>query len=137
MQLQVVTPTGTSIQLEVDEVTLPGLSGEFGVLKGHIPFVSALQPGVLRYRQGTTKERLAIGAGFAEVAPVDAAAPHGKVVVLTEAALKPSEVDTAAAKKSLEETQAALKNHAQTGPQRTELENRAKWAQAQLHLSSS
>jgi len=134
MQLQVVTPTGTLIVAEVDEVTLPGLSGEFGVLKGHIPFVSALAPGVLRYRSGATKERLAIGAGFAEVAPVDATAPQGKVVVLTEAAVKAGEVDAVAARKLLEEAQAALKAHAQTGAKRTELENRAKWAQAQLAL---
>ncbi len=135
MQLHVVTPTGTPTEIEVDEVTLPGISGEFGVLKGHIPFVSALQPGVLRYRQGTSKERLAIGAGFAEVAPLDASTPTGKVIVLTESAVKAADVDMAAAKKQLDLAQQELKN-AKTGPGRSEIENRIKWAQAQINLRS-
>ena len=42
MHLEVVTPTGTAVSTNVDEVIVPGAEGEFGVLAGHTPFMSAL-----------------------------------------------------------------------------------------------
>ena len=47
MQLTVTTPRGYLVQIEVDEIAAPGVEGEFGVLPGHIPFMSVLKPGVL------------------------------------------------------------------------------------------
>ena len=48
MQLSVTTPRGALVDTEVDEVTAPGALGEFGVLPGHVPFLSALKPGRVR-----------------------------------------------------------------------------------------
>ena len=42
--------SGTALNAEVDEVTVPGLAGEFGVLPGHTPFLTALKAGVLSWR---------------------------------------------------------------------------------------
>ena len=53
----------------MDEVVLPGVEGEFGVLPGHTPLLAVLQTGRMWYRQGTEKRFLAVSMGFAEVLP--------------------------------------------------------------------
>ena len=52
MHLDIVTPRGRLLSAEVDEFTAPGTLGEMGVLPGHIPLVSGIRPGVVRYRSG-------------------------------------------------------------------------------------
>ena len=46
MRLSVTTPRGALVDTDVEEVTAPGELGEFGVLPGHVPLMSALKPGV-------------------------------------------------------------------------------------------
>ncbi len=50
MKLSVTTPRGAIVDTDVDEVTAPGELGEFGVLPGHVPLMSALKPGVIWYK---------------------------------------------------------------------------------------
>jgi F-type H+-transporting ATPase subunit epsilon len=83
MQLEVLTPKKTALTAEVDEVTVPGLVGEFGVMPGHTPFLTALQPGLLTWRGKGGTGTLQIGAGYCEVDGKD------RVVVLTQSADKP------------------------------------------------
>jgi F-type H+-transporting ATPase subunit epsilon len=80
MKLEVVTPKGTAVEADVDEVTAPGLAGEFGVLPGHTPFLTALKPGRLSWRGRGGEGTLTIGAGFCEVDGKD------RVIVLTQSA---------------------------------------------------
>jgi F-type H+-transporting ATPase subunit epsilon len=84
MQLEVVTPAGQAVSAEVDEVTVPGAVGEFGVLPGHTPFLTALRPGLLSWRGRASNGALVIGTGFCEVT-----ADSARVVVLTQSATKP------------------------------------------------
>jgi F0F1-type ATP synthase epsilon subunit len=49
LNLVIVTPGGSVTKTEVTEVQAPGVRGEFGVLPGHIPFLSAIGAGVLTY----------------------------------------------------------------------------------------
>lgn len=95
LKLSVVTPGGQALDQEVDEVTLPGLLGEFGVLPGHVPLIAALKSGVLTWKRGIQRGRLALGSGFAEVDGKDA------VVVLVQDALAPEEIDRAAVEQTL------------------------------------
>jgi len=68
LALNIVTPTGTIVDaVTVDTIVAPGSEGEFGVLEGHENFLTALEPGVLRYESGGNEERIAISDGFAEV----------------------------------------------------------------------
>lgn len=67
MRLRVYTPERQLADAEVTEVTAPGALGEIGVLPDHAALVTALDPGVLSYKQGGTLVRLRLGAGFAEV----------------------------------------------------------------------
>ena len=51
---------------EVDQVDLPGLEGDFGVLAGHTPIVAALRPGIIVIRTADTRQRFVVLGGLAE-----------------------------------------------------------------------
>src|SRR5262245_18227049 len=104
MQLEVVTPQGTALAVDADEVTAPGARGEFGVLPGHTPLIAALKPGVLQVRsRGGKRAVMAIGSGFTEVSGT------GRVVVLTQRAQTAETIDAAEAQRELDEADRALK----------------------------
>jgi F-type H+-transporting ATPase subunit epsilon len=68
LTLHIVSPDHV-ISQEVDEVSLPGVEGDFGVLPGHTPFFTALRTGAMWYRQGATRHTLMVSIGFVEVLP--------------------------------------------------------------------
>jgi F-type H+-transporting ATPase subunit epsilon len=64
-----VAPDKLLFSGEVDQVDIPGMDGDFGVLADHAPLVALLRPGVLTIRVGSDAQRLVIFGGFAEVSP--------------------------------------------------------------------
>ena len=127
LHLEIVTPRGSVVDVQVDTVTLPGKLGEFGVLIGHIPFLSALRPGVLRYTVGAEQHRLAVASGFAEVGASQ------RVLVLTDQHAFPGEIDVEETKRELADVEAELKAWAgEVNAEHEILRNRAAWAEARL-----
>jgi F-type H+-transporting ATPase subunit epsilon len=124
-QLSVLTPQGVVLEREVDEVTVPGVAGEFGVLEGHVPFVSATKAGVLSWRRGAERGKVALGPGFAEVDE------KGAVGVLVQRAALGERVDRAQAEALRLEAEGRLKKGA--GDQRLAQAD-LDWAEAQLSL---
>jgi len=100
--LEVATPERMVLSEEVDEVTAPGVEGEFGVLPGHIPFITTLKIGEIMYRQGSLKRYMAVTWGFAEVL-------QDKVTILSEAAQLADEIDIASAMAEKERAEAQLR----------------------------
>ena len=64
-----VAPDKLLFSGEVDQVDVPGMEGDFGVLADHAPLVALLRPGVLTVKVGADAQRLVIFGGFAEVSP--------------------------------------------------------------------
>jgi F-type H+-transporting ATPase subunit epsilon len=95
LHLEVVTPEKVMVSQEVEIVVASGSMGEFGVLEGHVPFLTGIDPGELRYSSGSKTERLFVTTGFAEVS-------DNKVSVLVDAAETAAEIDLARARKALE-----------------------------------
>ena len=93
--LEVVTPDRLVLSTEADVVVCPGVEGQFGVLPGHIPFLSALEIGEMYYRKGGQTEYLAVSGGFAEVT-------GEKVTIVAESAEKGREIDVERAKRAQE-----------------------------------
>ena len=91
--VEVVTPTRMVVRDEVEEVIAPGAEGYFGVLGGHLPFMSTLKSGELAYRKNGTWRYLAISWGYAEVLPQT-------VIILAEAAEKAEDIDIARAQRA-------------------------------------
>jgi F-type H+-transporting ATPase subunit epsilon len=102
IQLDVVTPERLVISDQVDIVVAPGAMGEFGVLKGHVPFLSTLAPGELRFNRDGQTDFMAVGGGFAEVQP-------DKVTVLADTAELAREIDIDRAKRARERAEERLK----------------------------
>ena len=70
MTIDIVTPLGRIFQGEIKEATFPGIEGEFGVLEGHAPLITNLQPGVITIKKSDGKEEMiAINWGYVEVTP--------------------------------------------------------------------
>ncbi len=110
LRLDIVTPLGTAWAGEADEVRLPSVFGEMGVLPGHRPLLAAVRAGVVLLRRAETVERLAVGRGFAEVGAA-------KVVLLVDRCAEGSRVDRPLVEQELVQAQAAIE--AFSGP-RTE-----------------
>ncbi len=128
----VVTPKGSLVDRQVDEIVAPGIEGEFGVLPGHVAFLSALKAGVLTLRDGANRQIFAVAPGFLEVGT------GGITRVLVESALVAGDIDVEAAR--TEEQQLAEQLRAQADGSRESnalLLARQAWAQARLAAAAA
>lgn len=90
LHLDIVTPDHLVLDKEVDYVGAPGLEGEFGILPGHVPFISALSVGGLFYKADGKTRYVFIAGGFAEVS-------NNRVTILAESAEEAEFIDVARA----------------------------------------
>lgn len=131
LAVNLVTPKGVVAHTDTDSVQAPGELGEFELLPGHVPMLTALKPGVLTV--GTKQRaRYAVASGYLRVDPA------GAVEILVEQAVPAGEVDTDAAKNELKAAEAELAkwgDKAQDGDYQN-LVARAGWARAQLDAAS-
>ena len=105
-QVDIVTPERMLISDEVDMVTLPGMSGQMGILRGHAPLLSTLDIGEIVLHRGNESEYIAVGGGVAEVRP-------DKVTILADSAEHEAEIDLERAQAAMERAQKFL---AEGGP---------------------
>jgi F-type H+-transporting ATPase subunit epsilon len=118
-RLEIVTPTRHLVSEGVEEVTAPGVDGEFGVLVGHTPYLVELGLGELMYRVGNEKSYLAVRRGFAEVT-------LDKVTVLAEEAEFPTDIDLAKAERLLAEAEQKVSELVVSSESKEYLEAQAK-----------
>lgn len=99
IRLEVVTPDKAVVSEDVQIVVGPGTLGEFGVLRGHTPFLTTLNMGVVRYKDANGVERqIFISGGFAEALP-------DKVTILAESAERRRDIDIDRARSALARAQ--------------------------------
>ncbi|NOX20579.1 MAG: F0F1 ATP synthase subunit epsilon [Nitrospirae bacterium] len=101
LTLEVVSPYGAAFKDEVDEVVAPGTEGEFGVLPGHVPFITTLKIGVLVYKKDGKPGYIFVNSGYAEVY-------EDKVLVLADSAEKAEDIDVERAKAALKRAEERL-----------------------------
>lgn len=101
LRLEIVTPEEKTYSDDVDSVVIPGIEGELGVLPMHAPLMTQLEPGELRVLKGGKELRLAVGEGFVEIT-------SEKVAVLTDMAVKESDIDEAAAEEAIRRAEQAM-----------------------------
>jgi len=100
--LEIVTPQGLVFSEEVDEVTATGSEGEFGVLPGHVPFVTTLKIGLLSCKIGNSVKHFFVNWGYAEVGAE-------KMLVLADSAELSDEIDVERAKAAMKRAEERLK----------------------------
>ena len=129
LQLDVITPERRLVSETVDSVTVPGASGELGILPGHTPLISQLGSGVLSYTQGGATRRMLVSGGFVEV-------NADRVSVLADLAETPDEVDAADARRTREETERRLGSFTGTPDELAALQSDLARANARLQLAA-
>lgn len=127
--LEIVTPQGLALRDEVDDVTAPSVSGEFGVLPGHLPLLAALRTGIVTYHRGGEETKLAVADGFVEV-------KEDRALLLTDKVAKKGDVDPVRVRLELKDVDQQLDSY--TGepgsPEWQALVAREIWAAVQLEL---
>ena len=101
LTLEIVTPERISFAGAVEEVTVPGTEGEFGVLRGHASLLSSVDVGELSFTQDHKKFRYAVNVGYAEVTA-------SKVTVLVETAERSDMIDLERARRAKERAEGKM-----------------------------
>ena len=134
LTLEIVTPERRVLSEEVDHVVLPTeAGGEIDVLPGHIPLMTMINPGELRYYKGGQPESIAIARGFIQVI-------GDTVHVLTEAAIEVDEIDVGSLDEAKARAVEALEEARRSGedPEVLEqLETKARFTVLQQIISQS
>lgn len=101
LTLEIVTPEKMVFTGVVEDVTIPGTEGEFGVLKGHASLLSSVDVGELSFTQDHKRTRYAVNTGYAEVTAF-------KVTVLVETAERSDMIDLERARRAKERAEEKL-----------------------------
>ena len=67
MNIRVLTPDRVICSTTADEVVLPGLTGQIGVLDGHAALITALDTGLLRIKLNEKWTPIILCGGLAEI----------------------------------------------------------------------
>jgi len=98
-----VSPEKLAFSGEVDQVDVPGIEGDFGVLAGHAPVIAVIRPGILTIITGSTRQKVIVLGGLAEVS-------EQGLTVLADVATSMEELDRAAFASQIDEMEEKLKN---------------------------
>jgi F-type H+-transporting ATPase subunit epsilon len=101
LMLEIVTPEKMTFSGKVEEVTIPGTEGEFGVLRGHEAFLSSVDVGELNFVKDSKKTYYSVNTGYAEVTA-------SKVTILIETAERSDSIDKDRALKAKDNAEARL-----------------------------
>jgi len=104
IHVTLVTPFGTQQEYDIRHLRAPGVEGEFGVLPGHIPFLTPLRIGALHLDSDDGRRTWAVSGGYFEI--ID-----DRAVILAETAEPAPSIDLeraeAARRRALERLQLA------------------------------
>jgi F-type H+-transporting ATPase subunit epsilon len=100
-QFDLVSPEKLAFSGEVDQVDVPGVEGDFGVLAGHAPVVAAVRPGILTVTTGGTHQMIIVLGGLAEVSDKG-------LTVLADVAISLDELDRAKFADTISDMEAKL-----------------------------
>jgi F-type H+-transporting ATPase subunit epsilon len=128
--LRILAPDKSVFDGSADEVILPGTTGQLGILTGHVSMLTALDTGVLRLREGTTWQSIALMGGFAEV-------ESNQVTVLVNAAELGSTIDATVAAQQLEAAQQAFAGFENQPPSPEKVKAQQQLSQARARVQAS
>ncbi|MBN9597811.1 MAG: F0F1 ATP synthase subunit epsilon [Afipia sp.] len=62
-----VSPEKIAFSGEVEQVDIPGVDGDLGVMAGHAPLVATIRPGIMTVTVGGKHEKIIVLGGLAEI----------------------------------------------------------------------
>lgn len=102
MHLKIITQERVVFDNDVDEIYTKGVDGEFGILKGHVPIMAALDIGVTRIKKGNDAKSFTTMGGVLQF-------KDEECLILTTLAEPGDEIDEMRARESLERSRRLLK----------------------------
>ncbi len=100
-RVEIRTPEQLIYEGDVTSIRAPGVEGNFEILAGHLPFLTALDIGEIRIRESELPQLMAISGGVFEVLRTG-------VTALVETAEWASEIDVERAENARDRAQAQL-----------------------------
>ena len=95
LTIRVITPDKIIWDAPAEEVLLPSSTGQLGILKNHIPLLTALDIGVMRIKLSSGETWIFLGGGFAEI-------ENNRITILSNDAEEKTSIDLNAARKELD-----------------------------------
>jgi len=126
-----VSPEKLLFSGEVDQVDVPGSEGDFGVLAGHAPTVSALRPGIMTVFINGDQQRMVVLGGFAEVSA------DGKLTVLADLADSVEDFDRGVLTERISAQEEKIKEMQPGSPLDRAIERLDHFKQIDQHLQST
>ena len=105
IQVDVVSAEAEVFSGQAEFVSLPGESGELGILPGHTPLITRIKPGAVRIQNGQNEELVFVAVGILEVQP-------NKITVLADTAIRGHDLDEARALEAKARAEENLKDNA-------------------------
>ena len=102
MDVSIVTPEEEIWSGEADLVIARSPEGEFGIMRGHIPFLAALVPGLVTVVSGGSRQSYVVPGGFLEASRGGESDDY-HVIVLADDAEEAGDIDAAEARRRIEE----------------------------------
>ena len=103
MNIRVLTPDRVICSTTADEVVLPGLTGQVGVLEGHAALITALDTGLLRIKLNEKWTPIILCGGLAEI-------DSNRVTVLVNDVEELVSIELSEATQELENAAVAVEN---------------------------
>jgi F-type H+-transporting ATPase subunit epsilon len=128
LTLEIVTPEAKVYSDTIDNVVIPTVEGEIGILPGHIPLLTQVADGELRVQKGAEIQFLAISGGFAQI-------EGDSVRVLAENAITEEKIDESAVEAAMRRAEQEIATAKTIDPQELEhLQGLVRYAGVQLAL---
>jgi F-type H+-transporting ATPase subunit epsilon len=100
MNVSIVSPERQVWSGEADMVVARSPEGEFGILRGHVPFLAALVPSTVRVHKGGSREVFFVSGGLLEASgPMD----DYHVIILADDSEKAGDISLEEARRRLED----------------------------------
>lgn len=131
MRVSIVSPEANVWEGEADLVIARSPEGEFGIMRGHVPFLAALVPGLVTVVRGASRDSFIVPGGFLEAA---GSADDYHVFVLADDAEPAGDIDAAEARRRIDEATRAAEREPDEA---AEAELRAAMARAERASGTS
>lgn len=103
LSLQILTPDREVLKEDVDEVLVPTVNGELGILPNHVSLLTQITPGELVIVNGGKRNSYAITGGYLEV-------NNNQVNVLGDYAIRSEDIEVSKAEEAKKKAETMMKD---------------------------
>lgn len=128
LHLTIVSQEKELAKVGAQSVSVPGSQGELTILPGHVPLVTRLQPGVIRYDVDGVQRELAVSQGFVTVNV------GSEVIVMVDSAMEARDISLAKAEEAIARAKEAVQLSSDQR-QRLKAEAELRFALLQLRIA--